>query len=173
MLSKSIIPKFSTVRETKSKLHGLHCQITYVKNYYQMNPELWTYQYGFFQNNQFIYDYFDPAQYSGISRFTVDELLQILVECLKKADTRMREVLLKKFFFEIEKSLEEFLVKRITKSKIKMLLSGDVYDQRGKEINVLEKQEADGLSGDKSSKKLERFKIKTVKVGEVVKEEPK
>ncbi|PIN13853.1 hypothetical protein CDL12_13525 [Handroanthus impetiginosus] len=185
MLSESIIPKFSTVRETKSKLHSLHCL-----NY--LNPELWTYQYGILQNNQSIYDYSDPTQYSGIPRSSydsrsfseagkreeveaVDELLQILVECLKEADMRTREVLLRKFFLEIEKetSLEEFLVERINKSKIRLLLSGDVCDQRGREISLSEKQKADGLSGDGSSKKMERFKVKTVQVGEVVKEEPK
>ncbi|PIN13852.1 hypothetical protein CDL12_13524 [Handroanthus impetiginosus] len=181
MLSKSIIPKLSRVRETKSKLHSLH-----------LNPELSMFQYGISQNNQFIYDCSDPAQYSGLPKSSyhsrsfseagkneaaeaVDELLQILVECLKEADMRTKEVLLRKFFFEIEKetSLEEFLVERINKSKIRLLFSGDVCDQRGREISELEKRKADGLSGDESLKKLERFKVKTLQVGEVVKEDPK
>lgn len=167
-------------------------------NFNQMNPQdLWTYQNGF-QNNQFYYGCFEPQQYPEIpcsssdSRIfpedgktrieetgveeseAVDELSQILVECLKKADIRTQEVLLRKFFFEIEKEipLERFLVDRIKHSKINSLSEKipGCSQETGKEITTRE-VDASSAPEEETSEKLERFKVKTVQVGEIVKEE--
>lgn len=89
----------------------------------------------------------------------VDEVLQILVECVKKADIRGQEILLRKFFFEIEKemSLETFLVQRLQNSKLSRLFQSEA-EISTRELNM-------------EKEKLERFKIKTVQVGVIVKEE--
>ncbi|GFP97568.1 hypothetical protein PHJA_001900900 [Phtheirospermum japonicum] len=91
----------------------------------------------------------------------VDELVGILVECLKRADIKTREALLRRFFFEIEKeeSLERFLVERIKHSKL--------YSE-----SCLDNNETRGINNDEMmSEKPERFKVRTVRVGEVVREE--
>ncbi|KAL7096677.1 hypothetical protein ACP275_10G094200 [Erythranthe tilingii] len=119
----------------------------------------------------------------------VDELIQILVECLKEADIRTREVLLRKCFFEIEKEipLERFLVDRIKQSRVKLLSDliekiqwrerifsddedGDVCKINNESDRAFATRELVELSSD--SEKMERFKVRTVKIGEVVKEEP-
>lgn len=96
----------------------------------------------------------------------VDELLQILVECVEKADIRGQQILLRKFFFEIEKemSLQTFLVQRLQNSKLSRLL-----DQRRFQSEATRELNMGETTSEKE--KLERFKIKTVQVGVIVKEE--
>lgn len=108
----------------------------------------------------------------------VDELLQILVECMKKADIRGQEILLRKFFFEIEKemSLERFLVERLQHSKISRLFDQRLFRSEAEveaeaEISTRELNVAEEGETTSEKEKLERFKIKTVQVGVVVKEE--
>ncbi|KAG6427499.1 hypothetical protein SASPL_111745 [Salvia splendens] len=98
----------------------------------------------------------------------VDELMQILVECVKQADVRGQELLLRKFFFEIEKEipLQGFLVDRLKHSKISSLFHSDDYFGSESEMMMSSRE----LEGE-TSKKPERFKVKTVQVGGVVKEE--
>ncbi|KAK4419336.1 hypothetical protein Salat_2346500 [Sesamum alatum] len=174
-------------------------------NFYQMNPQSWAFQQGFQDNLQYFHEFPgipDSDRTSSDSRSSpgneetgfqetcvqeseaVDELLQILVECLKKADMRTREVLLRKFFVEIEKetAMEGFLIERIKHSKINVFSNslsrtpsccrdndripvGDIYESATREV--------DRPLGEGTSIKLGRFKVKTVQFGQVVKEEAK
>lgn len=109
--------------------------------------------------------------YGGVEESeVVEELVQILVECVKKVDVKGQEFLLRKFFYEIEKEipLQSFLVDRLKRSKISYLFenlpacSGDSRSEtefRTREIK------------EETPEKLDRFKIKTVQIGVVVKEE--
>lgn len=106
--------------------------------------------------------------YGGVEESeVVEELVEILVECVKKVDVKGQEILLRKFFFEIEKEipLRRFLVDRLKQSRISSLFenipacSGD-FQPETREIKE-----------DDKSERLDRFKVKTVQVGVVVKEE--
>lgn len=107
----------------------------------------------------------------------VDELMQILVECVKQADVRGQELLLRKFFVEIEKEipLQGFLVDRLKHSKISSLFRCDSAcsdDYFGSESEMMRSRELIvAAEGETTSKKPERFKVKTVQVGGVVKVE--
>ncbi|KAL9153445.1 hypothetical protein ABFS82_10G049300 [Erythranthe guttata] len=118
----------------------------------------------------------------------VDELIQILVECLKEVDIRTREFLLRKCFFEIEKEipLERFLVDRIKQSRVKLL--SDLMEKIQWRSRIFSDDDGDVCKNNESdrafatrelvelssiSEKMERFKVRTVKIGEVVKEEPR
>lgn len=110
--------------------------------------------------------------YGGVEESeVVEELVQILVDCVKKVDVKGQEILLRKFFYEIEKEvpLQSFLVDRLKRSKISSLFenlpacSGDSRSET--EFRTRE------LVEEETEEKLERFKIKTVQIGVVVKEE--
>ncbi|XP_047963665.1 uncharacterized protein LOC125208134 [Salvia hispanica] len=120
----------------------------------------------------------DQSMFASVEEtVVVDELMQILVECVKQADVRGQELLLRKFFFEIEKEipLQGFLVDRLKHSKISSLFhsdsacSDDFFQSESEVMSsrelIVEEEE------EETSKKPERFKVKTVQVGGVVKEE--
>ncbi|GFZ02474.1 hypothetical protein Acr_15g0010820 [Actinidia rufa] len=99
----------------------------------------------------------------------VDELLQILVQCLEKVSTKSRQVLLKKFFGEVEKeiSLEGFTGQRIGSSQALKIENLDEM-----KYPIISTQRGVGFD-DKLAQKLERFKIRTPVLDEVVEGETK
>ncbi|KAF5940493.1 hypothetical protein HYC85_021660 [Camellia sinensis] len=119
----------------------------------------------------------------------VDELLLILIECMDELNTRSRESLLRKFFSEIEKEerLERFIVERLKQSKVKSItdlcekLPASVREEMNSDgsnnvlprISETEDYVDDGITRTRSihdsveelSLKLERFKVRTLKIG--------
>ncbi|KAL2481224.1 Uncharacterized protein Adt_34190 [Abeliophyllum distichum] len=96
---------------------------------------------------------------------SVDELVEILVECLQRSDIKTRVLLLQKFFYEIEKDvpLENFLVERVKQSKVLNAISHYSSEMKNDSMAM---RDLDG-----SLLKLERFKVKTVNVGGIVHED--
>ncbi|PSS23607.1 Soluble scavenger receptor cysteine-rich domain-containing protein [Actinidia chinensis var. chinensis] len=118
----------------------------------------------------------------------VDELLSILVECMEGLNTRSRELLLRKFFAELEReeSLEQFIVERLKQSRVKAISELcekiDSYNDKDNNLIMSRGTDVDDLimsreiseSVEELSLKLERFKVRTVDVGgTIVKEEEK
>ncbi|GFY93436.1 hypothetical protein Acr_08g0018320 [Actinidia rufa] len=100
----------------------------------------------------------------------VDELLLILVQCLERVSTKSRQLLLKKFFGEVEKEMssEGFIPERIGSSQALKIENLDEM-----RYPIISTQRGIGFD-DNSSQKLERFKIRTpVLDGVIVEEETK
>ncbi|KAL7170392.1 hypothetical protein ACSBR2_035291 [Camellia fascicularis] len=119
----------------------------------------------------------------------VDELLLILIECMDELNTRSRESLLRKFFSEIEKEerLERFIVERLKQSKVKSIsdlceklpasvrveMNSDGSTNVLPSISETDDYVDDGITTTRSihdsveelSLKLERFKVRTLKIG--------
>lgn len=118
----------------------------------------------------------EEKMYGGVKESeVVDELMQILIDCVKREDVRGQEILLRKFFFEIEKEipLQGFLLDRLKHSKISSLFGtapASSHDYFRPETEIITREVNVSEAGE-TSEKLERFKVKTVQVGDVVKEE--
>ncbi|XP_052174853.1 uncharacterized protein LOC127789855 [Diospyros lotus] len=131
----------------------------------------------------------------------VDELVVILIECMDEINTRSREFLLRKFFFEVERDerLERFIVERLKQSRVEAIsqlceklprcvrrrlnpssanfdpelevmdIDDDEQGEEDQDDNVTTRGICVSVEG--FSQKLERFKIKTLDLGEAANEE--
>lgn len=114
-----------------------------------------------------------------------NELTQILFECLENVDNERKGLLLRKIFSELEKEsdIEKFLVKKLKLTQVKVISEfierypvssqdhvgeDDVYDQQETKSRELKDDfiETDEIGGSiaKFSRKLERFKVKTLNI---------
>ncbi|KAM7531626.1 hypothetical protein LguiB_035036 [Lonicera macranthoides] len=122
---------------------------------------------------------------SGQGEAVVDELLTILLECLERVDTKFKELLLRKVFSELEKEdkLESFIIERLEHSKVKAISellerhhkSGvNLHNTFMKELVVdpTARKDLDGPVEDLTPK-LERFKVRPIKLSVIVKKEGK
>ncbi|KAA8518613.1 hypothetical protein F0562_016087 [Nyssa sinensis] len=114
----------------------------------------------------------------------VAELIQILTDCMGELRTKSRELLLMKFFSEIEKepSLESFIIQRLKQSKVGLIseLLEKLPERSAGGQGNSEEMNTDSISTrgldesvEELTQKLERFKVKTLDLGEVVEEENK
>ena len=114
-----------------------------------------------------------------------NELTQILFECLENVDNKHKGLLLRKIFSELEKEsdIEKFIVKKLKHTQVKVISEfmerypvtsqdhigeHDVYDQQETKSRELKDDfmETDEIGGSiaKFSRKLERFKVKTLNI---------
>ncbi|PWA33434.1 hypothetical protein CTI12_AA618630 [Artemisia annua] len=114
-----------------------------------------------------------------------NELTQILFECLENVDNEHKGLLLRKIFSELEKEsdIEKFIVKKLKHTQVKVISEfierypvssqdhigeDDVYDQQETKSRELKDDfmETDEIGGSiaKFSRKLERFKVKTLNI---------
>ncbi|KAI3826126.1 hypothetical protein L1987_00169 [Smallanthus sonchifolius] len=128
----------------------------------------------------------DRQQPEGDDDELFGELIRILFECLENTDNVTKGFLLRKIYLELEKEskMENFIVEKLKRSQVKVISdflerytessTGQIYDQqetvsRGFKEDLMEAG-SDVGSKAKLSRKLERFKVKTITiVGGVIK----
>ncbi|KAM7515582.1 hypothetical protein LguiA_005165 [Lonicera macranthoides] len=113
----------------------------------------------------------------------VDELVIILLECLERVDTKFKKLLLRKVFSELEKEekLESFIIERLEHSKVKAISELlEKYHESGVNLHntmmrelVVDPTARKDLDGpvEESTPKLERFKVRPIKLSGIVKKE--
>ena len=122
---------------------------------------------------------------SGQGEAVVDELVMILLECLERVDTEFKELLLRKVFSELEKEeeLESFIIERLEHSKVKAISEllerqhesgGNLHNTLTRELVVdpMARKDLDGPV-EELTPKLEKFKVRPIKLSGIVKKEGK